>query len=114
MNMREEFEAAVKECGDEEKFAKNMQLSLACYAYFIHGVNAAQVQQESYKIAIYEKALQDIQNPIEAMQRDIPEGYRLDGMAAIRAADNPQTYKDIVSKALQEASLPPAPEVNHD
>jgi hypothetical protein len=49
----------------------------------------------------YEQALRDILDPIGAMRRDLPEGYRLDGAAAVRAADNPQTYKDIARKALE-------------
>lgn len=46
------------------------------------------------------KALQDVVNPIAAIQRDMPEGYRLDGMAAMRAAENPETYREIARKAI--------------
>jgi hypothetical protein len=54
-------------------------------------------------ILIYKQALIDIQNPIVAMKRDLPEGYSLNGHAAIAAHDNPQTYKDIAAKALRDA-----------
>lgn len=54
---REAFESAIKECGDEEKFAKNMQLSLACYAYFIHGVNAALASQAQQEPAGWQRRL---------------------------------------------------------
>lgn len=49
----------------------------------------------------YKQALKDILDPIAAMRRNLPEGYQLDGPAAIRAVDNPQTYKDIASEALR-------------
>jgi hypothetical protein len=52
------------------------------------------------KLARYEQALRDIIDPIGAMRRDLPPGYSLNGHAAVRAADNPQTYKDIARKAL--------------
>ena len=56
------------------------------------------------KLARYEQALRDIINPIGAMRRDLPAGYSLDGHAAVLAADNPETYKDIARKALGDES----------
>jgi hypothetical protein len=56
------------------------------------------------KLARYEQALRDIIDPIAAMRRDLPTGYSLNGHAAVRAADNPQTYKDIARKALGDES----------
>jgi len=55
------------------------------------------------RLAIYETALRDILNPIAAMQRDLPKNCSIDGHAAIRAADNPQHYKDIAMKAIVKA-----------
>jgi hypothetical protein len=56
------------------------------------------------KLARYEQALRDIIDPIGAMRRDLPPGYSLNGQAAVRAAGNPQTYKDIARKALGDAA----------
>lgn len=56
------------------------------------------------KEQVYEQALRDILDPIAAMTRDLPEGYKLDGIAAVRSSDNPQTYKDIARKALESGA----------
>jgi hypothetical protein len=56
------------------------------------------------KLSRYEQALRDIIDPIAAMRRDLPPGYSLDGHAAVRAADNPETYKNIARKALGDKS----------
>lgn len=54
------------------------------------------------KLARYEQALRDILDPVAAMIRDLPEGYRICGAAAVQAARNPETYKDIARKALEQ------------
>ena len=60
----------------------------------------AHIAAKDMRIAALEKALRDIIDPVSAMQRDLQPGYRLDGAAALRAADRPETYKDIARKAL--------------
>lgn len=62
------------------------------------------------KDQVYEQALRDILDPIGAMKRDLPEGYRLDGHAAYHLAGQPETYKDIARKALERGAAhePPA------
>lgn len=44
--------------------------------------------------------LADIIDPIAAMQRDLPEGYRLDGAMAVHMANDPEHYKRIARAAL--------------
>ena len=45
-------------------------------------------------------ALADIINPIGAMQRDLEDGYRLDGAMAVAMANDPEHYKRIARAAL--------------
>lgn len=52
-------------------------------------------------IQILRDALTDICDPIAAMQRDLPEGYSLNGAMAVAMCDKPQHYKDIAAKALR-------------
>ena len=101
MNNREAFEVAVKECGDEEKFAKNMQLSLACYAYFIHGVNAAlasQAQQTESK-----PALKVVNGEICYRSTDDDQSY---GMWCPVSYDTKHGYRE----GTKFIAIPPAPE----
>lgn len=53
------------------------------------------------KIQILRDALTDICDPIAAMQRDLPEGYSLNGAMAVAMCDKPQHYQDIAAKALR-------------
>jgi len=45
-------------------------------------------------------ALGDIINPIGAMQRDLEDGYQLDGAMAVAMANDPEHYKRIARAAL--------------
>ena len=45
--------------------------------------------------------LQDLADPIAAMQRDLPEGHRLDGMMANAIVQNPHYYREAARKALE-------------
>ena len=45
-------------------------------------------------------ALGDIINPIGAMQRDLEEGYDLNGAMAVAMANDPEHYKRIARAAL--------------
>lgn len=45
-------------------------------------------------------ALGDIINPIGAMQRDLEEGYVLNGAMAVAMANDPEHYKRIARAAL--------------
>ena len=45
-------------------------------------------------------ALADIINPIGAMQRDLEDGYQLDGAMAVALANDPEHYKRIARAAL--------------
>jgi hypothetical protein len=49
---------------------------------------------------VLRQAMEDICNPIAAMQRDLEEGYTLNGAMAVAMCDKPQHYKDIAAKAL--------------
>lgn len=62
---------------------------------------------ETNLVERYRQALEDILNPVGAMKRDLPNGYKLDGHAAVRAGANPETYKDIARKALERPATPP-------
>jgi len=44
--------------------------------------------------------LADIINPIGAMQRDLEDGYQLDGAMAVALANDPEHYKRIARAAL--------------
>lgn len=44
--------------------------------------------------------LEDVANPIAAMQRKMPDGYRLDGVAAIHALKDPQTFIQMARDVL--------------
>jgi hypothetical protein len=56
------------------------------------------------------QALRDITDPIGAMQREVPEGYKLDGHAALAAADKPQWYKNRAERALAAYAAQPVAE----
>ena len=47
------------------------------------------------------QALRDIADPIAAWQRDLKEGYKLDGAACVRMADDPETYRRMAREALR-------------
>jgi hypothetical protein len=47
------------------------------------------------------QCLQDILNPLSALERDLPEGYRLNGGMVVHLLNNPQTYKDIAKRGLE-------------
>ncbi len=49
---------------------------------------------------VMRQALEDITEPIAAMQRDLPEGHSLNGHYAMVNADNPEHYKRIARAAL--------------
>lgn len=57
------------------------------------------------KLRIMEQALRDIVNPIEAMKRDIEDGYELNGLLAYELSNDPNYLKDVASKALREIKL---------
>lgn len=46
------------------------------------------------------QALRDIADPIAAYERDLPPGYKLDGAACVRMADNPETYRSMAREAI--------------
>lgn len=46
------------------------------------------------------QALRDIANPLDAMERDVPEGHKLDGLAAVRLSENTSWYIEKAKKAL--------------
>lgn len=46
------------------------------------------------------EGLGDVDNPINAMHRDLQEGYQLDGHMALRFANDPEHLKRIARKAL--------------
>ena len=48
-----------------------------------------------------QQALKDIADPVAAWQRDLKEGERLDGAAAIYMPDNAETYRRMARKALE-------------
>lgn len=56
------------------------------------------------------QALRDITDPIAAWQRDLQEGYELDGGMCVHMAADPETYKRMAREALSEQSIahPPA------
>jgi hypothetical protein len=60
-------------------------------------------------IAIYRRALEDICNPIAAMQRDLEEGCTLNGAMAISICANPEHYMGIAAKALAATAQVEAP-----
>ena len=47
-------------------------------------------------------ALTDIENPIAAMQRDVPEGYSFNGAIALSIIERPEHYMSIARKALEQ------------
>lgn len=66
------------------------------------------------KLQIAVQALTDITNPIEAMKRNLPEGYELDDPTAVQIADNPQWYKRTAEEALHKIKTEAGVEVtNH-
>jgi hypothetical protein len=53
------------------------------------------------RVAELEAALEEVLNPVPAMERLAKEvGGRLDGAAVVRTLENPETYRDIARKAL--------------
>ena len=61
------------------------------------------------KLTLAREALEDIKNPIEAMRRDVPEGYRFEGGMALHMANDPQWYKRRAEKALEAIATESAP-----
>lgn len=56
--------------------------------------------EERLKIAI--KALQDISDPIAALERNLKKGERLNGMAAVQLSNDPYYLRKIAEKALSK------------
>lgn len=56
---------------------------------------------EAAEVARLKQALRDIADPITAWQRDLQDGYTLDGAACVRMADDPETYRRMAREALR-------------
>ena len=48
--------------------------------------------------------LENIADPIPAMEKSLPKGYKLDGQAAISLANDPETYRSIARAALKKCT----------
>lgn len=59
------------------------------------------VAASAAEVARLRQALRDIADPIPAWQRDLEEGYELDGAACVRMADDPETYRRMAREALK-------------
>lgn len=64
----------------------------------------ANSQGTDEKLLRYEQALKDIVEPVGYLYRTLPEGYKLDGLAVVRACDGPSLYQRIAREALGEQS----------
>lgn len=72
-------------------------------ANVLHGQAA---QADDVRDAL-EQALRDIADPIGAMKREVPEGYSLNGHAAVQMANDPQWYKNRAQQALDALRATP-------
>jgi len=82
---------------------------------FEHSVANIEVERlkEKLNLAEYDKlslkeeverlkqCLQDIADPLTALRRDLPDGYRLNGDMIIHILNNPATYTDIAKRGLE-------------
>jgi len=62
-------------------------------------MNELELLREKYEMAC--KALNHIADPVAVMQAELKPGYQLDGLAAIRLADDPNFLKGIARDALR-------------
>lgn len=63
---------------------------------------AAEVERVEADNKRMREALEDIVDPIVAMQRDLPEGYSFNGAMALSIVQNPEYYKSIARAAIGE------------
>lgn len=63
-----------------------------------HAVSVMLVEE----VARLRQALRDIADPIPAWQRDLQDGYTLDGAECVRMADDPETYRRMAREALND------------
>jgi len=64
---------------------------------------ANEVAQEwDKKLEIAVQALNDVIDPISKMNRELEEGYRLDGQMAIKLSQDPNYLREIAKTALSE------------
>lgn len=54
------------------------------------------------KLEIAVQALRDVVDPIGKIQREMPEGCRLDGAGAVNHLRLPTTYQEIAREALKK------------
>ena len=59
-----------------------------------------ELEEGIHEIERLRGVLADIINPIGAMQRDLEDGYQLDGAMAVAMANDPEHYKRIARDAL--------------
>lgn len=59
------------------------------------------VAADAAEVARLRQALRDIADPISAWQRDLEEGYTLDGAMCVHLANDPETYKRMAREALK-------------
>lgn len=56
---------------------------------------------DKHRIAKLEQALKDIVAPIAAMRRNLPEGAKLNGGAAVSLSNDANYLREIARKALE-------------
>ena len=65
-------------------------------------IKAANLELAQARVAELEAALRDITDPIEAMRRNLQEGYTLNGAMCVHMANDPETYRRMAREALKE------------
>lgn len=58
------------------------------------------VAADAAEVARLRQALRDIADPIAAWQRDLQDGYTLDGGMCLHMANDPETYRRMAREAL--------------
>ena len=53
------------------------------------------------KVERLKQCLQDIIDPVAALRRDLPDGYKLNGGMVVHLLNDPATYKDIAKRGLE-------------
>lgn len=81
------------------KILDDDRMLLTTFGVFLHNEYFAATTAREARLV---EALEEITNPIKAMESRLKEGERLDGISAIRIAYDVEYLKQIATKALAE------------
>lgn len=65
---------------------------------------AAAIREQQERVAVLEKALHHITNPLKWEQDNLKSGYTFNGQMLLTMLDNPEYYKSVAREALRTAN----------